>query len=235
MLKKFANFVLNKPQMINHPLKRASEGGGPVRFTRMRKFNKKGRKLYFAAKLVAIWYLIILTGSYLTSDTGAYFNDVKSISGTISVAEDFCKDVENGSDFWQKYCKDNAGPGNGSDPPDKDNGGKGTDPDNPGQNKGGCDDHTNAPCSEVRDLKEKHTSSSISLTWSNPSQANKNFSHVNVYRNDGENPVGINIKNGKFNDENLVAATKYSYKITTVGNKGIESSGTIIEVTTSSN
>lgn len=79
MLKKITNFVLNKLQMTNHPLNRTSEGGKPVRFKRIRKFKTKGKKLAIAAQLLAIWYLLIITGSYLTSDTGAYFNDVKVI------------------------------------------------------------------------------------------------------------------------------------------------------------
>ena len=35
-----------------------------------------------AAQIVAIWYLLILTGSYLTTDTGAYFNDVEVIENS---------------------------------------------------------------------------------------------------------------------------------------------------------
>jgi predicted ribosomally synthesized peptide with SipW-like signal peptide len=231
MIKKTTNFVLNKLRKKFHTLYKTNEGGAVIRRTHLKKFKKKSKKVVIAAQLVAIWYLLIVTGSYLTSDTGAYFNDVKNVSGTISVAGDYCKDVKNGSDFWHKYCKYNAGIGNGPDAPDKDTG-KGTEPDNPGHNKGGCDDHTNAPCSEVKKIKETHTSNSISLTWANPNQGNKNFSHVKIYKNGDKTPVGNNIKNGQFEDKNLVAATKYSYKITTVDKSGKESKGTTIEVTT---
>lgn len=226
---RFTDFVLN--HYICWFENRANEGVSTIRSTRLRKFKKSSRKLVFIAKIAAIWYLLILTGSYLTSDTGAYFNDVEKISGTISAAKDFCKELNGKSDYWHNYCKDNAGIGNGPDKPDEDTGEK-TDPDNPGHNKGGCDDHTNAPCSEVREVKEKHTSNSINLTWSNPNQGNKNFSHVNVYRNEDKTPVGTNIKNGQFDDEKLKPETKYTYKITTVDKSGKESVGTIIDVTT---
>jgi len=186
-----------------------------------------------AVKIVSIWYLFILAGSYLTSDTGAYFNDVEKISGKISAASDFCKEAKKGSDYWQKNCKDNSGIGNGPEPSDP-NTGDHTDPDNPGKNKNGCDDHTNAPCSEVRDLKENHTSNSISLSWSNPDSAtNSNFSYVKIYRNNEKTPIADNIQNGQFVDNNLTPSTKYSYKITTIDKSGKESKGTSIGVTTS--
>lgn len=232
MIKKFTNFVLKKLHNRENSQYRTGEGGNTIRNTRLKKFKKRGKKLVMAAQLVAIWYLLILTSSYLTSDTGAYFNDVEKISGTISVAEDFCKDVKQGSDFWHKYCKDNAGVGNGSDKPDTDTG-EHTDPDNPGQNKGGCDDHTNAPCSEVSKIKETHTGTSVTLTWENPNWSDGTFSYVKIYKNNSKDPVGNNIKEGQFIDENLLPSTKYSYKITTVDSSGKESSGTLIDVTTS--
>jgi predicted ribosomally synthesized peptide with SipW-like signal peptide len=193
----------------------------------MKKFRTKSKKLIVAAQIVAIWYLLIVSGSYLTTNTGAYFNDVEKISGTISSSEDFCKDVEKGSDFWQNYCKDNAGIGNGPDTPDEDTG-EHTDPDNPGHNKGGCDDHTIAPCTSVSEIKEIHTSNSISLSWTNPIE---NFDSVKVYKN--ETLIEEKIKNGQFVDENLSASTKYSYKITTIDSSGNESPGLSINVTTS--
>jgi hypothetical protein len=230
MKKKVTNFVLNKLHRM-HPLYRTNEEGSTIRNSRTRKFRKKGKKLIVAAQIVAIWYLLILSASYLTTDTGAYFNDGEKISGTISVSEDFCIDEKNGSDFWQKYCKDNAGIGNGPDTPDE-NTGDHTDPDNPGQNKDDCDDHTNAPCSEgkeIKEIKETHTSNSITLSWTNPS----NVKFVKIYKNGNEKPIVDNLKEGIFIDDSLLPSTKNSYKITTVDESGNESSGSLIEVTTS--
>jgi predicted ribosomally synthesized peptide with SipW-like signal peptide len=228
MIKKVTNFVLNKLQKKKHLLFRTNEEGSTIRKTRLRKFGTKSKKLIVATQLVAIWYLLILSGSYLTTDTGAYFNDVDKITGTISIAENFCEGAENGSDFWHKYCKDNAGIGNGPDTPDVDTG-EGTDPDNPGHNNPGCDDHTNAPCSDLR-IKESHTSNSISLSWSNP---NKDFDYVNIFRDDSKTQIGEKIKNGKFEDKNLSASKKYIYHIVVVDKSGKETTGTTIEITTS--
>jgi predicted ribosomally synthesized peptide with SipW-like signal peptide len=229
MKKKVTNFVLHTLHKKILSIFRTNEEGRIIRKTRMKKFKPKGKKLVLAIQVVAVWYLLILSGTYLTSDTGAYFNDVETISGTISVADDFCQDVKNGSDFWHKYCKDNAGIGNGPDAPDVDTG-EGTDPDNPGQNKDGCDDHTNAPCTRITNLKESHTGNSITLSWSNP---NKDFDFVKVYRNGDDNLVGDNIKNGQFIDENLLTSTKYRYKIVIVDSSGKELPGISIDVTTS--
>ncbi|MEH7176566.1 SipW-dependent-type signal peptide-containing protein [Neobacillus vireti] len=228
MKEKVTNFVLNKLRLKNYILFRTNEEGVIIRKSRLKKFRKKSKNLLIAAQLVAIWYLLIIAGSYLTTNTGAYFNDVETIEGSISVSEDFCKDVQNGSDFWHKYCKDNAGIGNGPDTPDQ-NTGEHTDPDNPGHNKGGCDDHTNAPCSEAKQINETHTSNSITLTWIKPS----NVKFVRIYKNGSEKPVVDNLIEEIFIDENLLPSTKYSYKITTVDNSGKESLGLNIDVTTS--
>jgi predicted ribosomally synthesized peptide with SipW-like signal peptide len=231
MIKKTTNFVLNKLHMKKH-LIRTSEEGSTIRKTRLRKFRTKSKKLIIAAQIVAIWYLLIISVSYLTTNTGAYFNDVEKISGTIIAAEDFCKefksDKEKNSDYYKDFCKDNAGIGNGPEPGDIDTG-EGTDPDNPGHNKDGCDDHTNAPCTRITNLKETHTSNSITLTWSNP---NEDFDFVKVYRNSKDNLVGNNIKNGQFIDESLLPSTKYSYIITAINSSGKESSDISIDVTT---
>jgi predicted ribosomally synthesized peptide with SipW-like signal peptide len=201
----------------------------------MKKFRTKSKKLIVAAQIVAIWYLLIGTSSYLTTNTRAYFNDVEEISETIIAAEDFCKeftsDKEKNTDYYKTFCKDNAGLGNGKEPSDPGTGGNGTDPDNPGHNIGGCDDHTNAPCSEVNQIKETHTSNSITLSWTKPS--NENFKFVKIYKNGKETPFGENLGEGLFIDEGLSSSTKYSYKITTVDSSGNESSGLTIEVTTS--
>jgi hypothetical protein len=227
MIKKITNFVLNILHKQKHQLFRTNVGGSTIRKTRLRKFKKKSKKLIISAQIVAIWYLLILTGSFLTTNTEAYFNDVEKISETIKMAEDFCEGLNGNSDYWHKFCKDNAGLGNGSETVDKGTDEKGKDPDNPGQNKDGCDDHTNAPCTRITNLKETNTSTSISLSWTNPY---KDFDFAKVYRNG--NLVGINIKNGQFIDENLLPSTKYSYTVTIVDNSGIESPGLTIDVTT---
>lgn len=199
--------------------------------TRLKKFGKKGRFIAIFVQIVAIWYISILSLSYFTSDTGAYFSDKANSKGTFTAASDFCEGLNGSSDYWHKHCKDNAGIGNGPDAPDEDTGEK-TDPDNPGHNKDDCDDHTNAPCtkpSEVTNIVETVTSNSIGLSWSNANLSGNQS--VKIYR-DG-NEIGNNIKNGQFLDENLLPATKYTYKLTTVDKKGNESQGIIIEITTS--
>ncbi|MDR7238543.1 fibronectin type III domain-containing protein [Neobacillus drentensis] len=231
MKNKVTNFVLTLHRKFNS-FNRTNEGGRTIRNTRKSKFRKKGKRLIIAAQLVAIWYLLILTGSYLASDTGAYFNDEDKIRGTISISTDWCKDAKNGSDFWRKYCNDNAGKGNGPDTPDEDTG-EHTDPDNPGENKEGCDDHTNAPCTEVIKVKETHTINSITLSWENPNSESGNFSFVKIFKDDNKTPVGNSLKVDSFVDENLKPSTKYSYKITTVDKSGNESKGVTIEVSTS--
>ena len=57
----------------------------------------------FAAQIVAIWYLLIISGSYLTTDTGAYFNDVEVIENSFHAKWD-----ENSSRRWnmgKKFIK----------------------------------------------------------------------------------------------------------------------------------
>jgi YqxM protein len=86
MIKKVTNSVLNILQRL-HSLLRTNEEGRTIRKTRLRKFKTKNKKLLIATKIVAIWYLLIISGSYLTSDTGAYFNDVEVLKQTIQVGE----------------------------------------------------------------------------------------------------------------------------------------------------
>lgn len=59
------------------------EGGIEIRTLRSRKFRKKHRGLMIVIQLAAIWYVAILSLSYLTSQTGAYFNDRHTITGVI--------------------------------------------------------------------------------------------------------------------------------------------------------
>jgi YqxM protein len=100
MKKKVTNFVLNTLHRI-HPLSRTNEEGSTIRKTRLRKFRPKSKKLIIAAQIVAIWYLLVLSGSYLTSNTGAAFNDVEVIENSLHVN-------------WDEYPEDDGIWGNSS-------------------------------------------------------------------------------------------------------------------------
>jgi YqxM protein len=208
--------------------------GRTIRYSRLRKFKKKGRGLLIAAKIVALWYLLILSGSYLTADTGAYFNDIETISETIAAADNYCADKE-----WAKehkeYCKDNAGIGNGCEAVDDCDSEKGEDEDNPGHNRESCGDHTSASCSEgsrISNIKATQTSNSITLTWTN-SDDNK-FKSIKIYRNEESAPIAENITNGQFEDSGLKPNTKYTYHIVEVNNQGENLGTAIVEASTSS-
>ncbi|MCM3692728.1 amyloid fiber anchoring/assembly protein TapA [Neobacillus niacini] len=67
----------------------------------MRKFRTKSKKVIIAAQIVAIWYLLVISGSYLTSNTGAAFNDVEVIENSLHVN-------------WDKYPEDDGVWGNSS-------------------------------------------------------------------------------------------------------------------------
>ncbi|MTH54523.1 hypothetical protein GKZ89_14050 [Bacillus mangrovi] len=53
------------------------------RFTRIRKFRKKTKSLFLALQITAIWYCIIISATYLTSNTAATYNDVETIANSI--------------------------------------------------------------------------------------------------------------------------------------------------------
>ncbi len=112
MIKKVTNSVLNILHRLRFLL-RTNEEGRTIRKTRLRKFRTKNKKLLIATKIVAIWYLLILSGSYLTSDTGAYFNDVEVIENSLHVSWDN-DDWDNSSlDFknskvWTEGCTVNT-------------------------------------------------------------------------------------------------------------------------------
>jgi hypothetical protein len=223
-------FISKSIHSINRSLLRTIRGGRLIRHSRIRRFKKKYRSVSIFAQLVAIWYLTMFATIHFTGDTGAAFNDVETISETISAAEDFCKDAKEGSEFWRQRCKDNAGLGNGPEPVDEDTG-EGTDPDNPGHNKDGCDDHTNAPCSEnsrITDLQKNISSDSIQLTWNNPQD--QKFSSATIYRN--EELVAENIKDGKFEDKGLTPSTTYLYKLIMIDKHGKTLHEEVIEILT---
>lgn len=85
MKNKYSNFVLNKIHKVIRSLKRTNEEGGTLRHSRLRRFGKRGRKLALLAQVAAIWYLSFAMVSYLTTDTGAYFNDVEVIENFLHV------------------------------------------------------------------------------------------------------------------------------------------------------
>ncbi|MGE8204414.1 SipW-dependent-type signal peptide-containing protein [Heyndrickxia sp. NPDC080065] len=60
-------------------------GGIKIRNSRLRPFKNKNKRLLLIAQIVAIWYIVIIAGSYLTSNTGAYLNDSDKVTGKITV------------------------------------------------------------------------------------------------------------------------------------------------------
>ncbi|MGY3714792.1 amyloid fiber anchoring/assembly protein TapA [Sutcliffiella cohnii] len=100
----YSNFVLKIKQKISS-FKRTDEGGSPIRYLRVNKFRKKGKKLLILAQILAIWYMSVLTASYLTSNTGAYFNDVEVIKGYISAGV-WEEDPPEDNDEWDKSSLD---------------------------------------------------------------------------------------------------------------------------------
>ncbi|MGD6966614.1 amyloid fiber anchoring/assembly protein TapA [Rossellomorea vietnamensis] len=54
-----------------------------IRYVRTKKFRSQSKGLKVVAQLVAIWYIVIFTTSYLTSNTTAYFSDQDPASVTI--------------------------------------------------------------------------------------------------------------------------------------------------------
>jgi YqxM protein len=59
-----------------------------MRITRLRRFRKKNAKLFLAIQIICIWYCTLFTANYLTSTTGAYFNDIKVIGNSFQVSPD---------------------------------------------------------------------------------------------------------------------------------------------------
>jgi len=106
MKNKHSNFVLALIHKLKRSRKRADEGGIFIRYTRLKKFKKQGKKLAIASQIVAIWYLSVLSISYLTSDTGAYFNDIEIIENSLHANWD---NPDDGS--WGKSSLKEAGQG----------------------------------------------------------------------------------------------------------------------------
>ena len=89
MRKTITNFVLDTIH------KRKTEWEGSIiRSSRLRKFKKRSKSISIAAQIIAIWYLFIFAGSYLTSYTGAYFNDIETIENFLGAADEFPRDPD---------------------------------------------------------------------------------------------------------------------------------------------
>ncbi|WP_404330872.1 amyloid fiber anchoring/assembly protein TapA [Mesobacillus maritimus] len=86
MNKRITNFVLKLIEKFDSS-SGMDEEGRKLRRTRLKKFKKKSKGLVIAAQLISIWYLLIITGSYLSSNTGAYFNDIEVIENSLHVGE----------------------------------------------------------------------------------------------------------------------------------------------------
>ncbi|MEI2664701.1 amyloid fiber anchoring/assembly protein TapA [Rossellomorea sp. LJF3] len=56
----------------------------PIRFLRSRKYKTNSKRWSMALQLIAIWYMVIITGTYLSSGTDAYFNDHDQVTGQIT-------------------------------------------------------------------------------------------------------------------------------------------------------
>lgn len=85
------------------------------------------------------------------------------------------------------------------------------------------------PPNEVTNVIETHTDSSVTLTWSNPSDSD--FAYVRIYQNDSL--IFNNFNNTVVTILSIPADTTQKFKITTVDLNGNESNGTFLSVTTS--
>ncbi|WP_223701370.1 amyloid fiber anchoring/assembly protein TapA [Sutcliffiella deserti] len=103
---KFSNFVLNKIHKIKSLLKRTGEGGILIRYLRIKRFRNKEKKLMILSQVIAIWYFTILTTNYLTSDTGARFNDVEVIENQLHAKWDVGEEPPEDNDEWDKSSLD---------------------------------------------------------------------------------------------------------------------------------
>lgn len=55
-------------------------GGIPIRYSRVRKFSRKGRHLIILIKVLAAWYLVIGISALLIGNTNAFFMDTEKLS-----------------------------------------------------------------------------------------------------------------------------------------------------------
>lgn len=94
MKRKITNFIFDTLHKITNLQQELVREGSPIRSKRLRKFKKKGKGLSIVAQMVAIWCLSIFAGTYLISNTGAYFNDIETIENFIGAAGEFPDDPD---------------------------------------------------------------------------------------------------------------------------------------------
>lgn len=83
---------------------------------------------------------------------------------------------------------------------------------------------------EVVNLSGSATTDTISLSWENPT--NSDFSHVNLYYNDGT-VIATNVTGTTYDITGLASDTSYTIVVKTVDTTGNESTGVSVTVTTS--
>lgn len=67
-----------------------------IRSSRLHKFKRKNIKLFIFIKVIAVWYIVIFTGSYLSSNTSAYFSSTSEVNGVLQAGT------------WEKENPDNG-------------------------------------------------------------------------------------------------------------------------------
>lgn len=70
---------------------------------RTTKYRRKGKQIILFMKFLAIWYILVFTGTYLTSTTGAAFNDIEQIKNHLHTKWDVEEEEETPPpDDWDK-------------------------------------------------------------------------------------------------------------------------------------
>lgn len=77
------------------------KGAGSMKLSRLRKFKSKNSRFLLFSKLVLIWYLILLSGVYFTSDTTAYFSESLQTNGGMSIGS-WEKEEPNDEEEWDE-------------------------------------------------------------------------------------------------------------------------------------
>ncbi|WP_404429226.1 amyloid fiber anchoring/assembly protein TapA [Sutcliffiella horikoshii] len=70
---------------------------------RTTKYRRKSKQIILFMKFLAIWYILVFTGTYLTSTTGAAFNDIEQIKNHLHTKWDVEEEEETPPpDDWDK-------------------------------------------------------------------------------------------------------------------------------------
>ena len=75
-------------------------------------------------------------------------------------------------------------------------------------------------------------SNALHFSWTSPSQVGSFLAHYHVYFNGATNPVSLNPSATSYDATNLLAATGYEFRLTTVDTFGTESGGVSLEAAT---